>query len=100
MMKAMQKIKHDKYKSARSGQSYIIDLSCSGCQQHIVRYQKDGAGSLMRLYLDRLVDMEAKPEQLKCPGCGVILGHQYIYAREQRPAYRLIAGAVTKKNIK
>jgi hypothetical protein len=79
-------------------------LSCEKCCQPIAVYQKDGPGILKRLYLDRI----SAPQELGgggiknlvCGNCGVLLGVKYIYEKENRPAYRLFAGAISKKVVK
>jgi hypothetical protein len=37
---------------------------------------------------------------LKCPKCGKMLGTPYIYAKEQRPDFRLHQDAIIKKTRK
>jgi hypothetical protein len=79
-------------------------LSCEKCQKSIAKYQKDGPGILKRLYLDRIVELKeldkSKSKNFIFPNCGVLLGVKYIYEKENRPAYRLFAGAISKKILK
>jgi RNase P subunit RPR2 len=105
------KFKSDKYKSAR-GRSQLLNISCRKCENHIVYYQKDGPGSLRRMYIDRVLHpnkisdnqykkiSELKP--LTCKECKQILGHPIIYKKENRHAYRLFVESVKKEvvNIK
>lgn len=49
-------LKKDRYVNARGGNSHFLDLYCNRCGQHLALYQKDGRGSLIRLYLDRIFD--------------------------------------------
>ena len=67
-----------------------------------MNYQKDGPGILKRLYLDRIdsSDNQKWKEKLVCKKCGTVLGIYMIYQKENRPAYRLFAGAIEKKIIK
>lgn len=102
------KFKSDKYKSAR-GRSQLLDISCRKCNDHIAYYQKDGPGSLRRMYMDRVLHpmkisdnqykkiSELKP--LTCKECKQILGHPIIYKKENRHAYRLFVESVKKEVV-
>jgi len=101
------KIKNDKYKHARGGESKLLVIGCSGCGAEICLYQKDGPGLLKRLYLDRIVksdkyfglqnqSLNAIPV-LKCDHCGKNIGYPCIYTKEKRLAFRLVLGAFSKK---
>lgn len=73
-------------------------------------YQKDGPGILKRMYLDRIYDFTSWTglEQLPikrvppfvCGACREHLGIPIVYAKENRLAYRLFVGAVTKAIVK
>ncbi len=94
--------KSDRFKKNRGGYSRLLSLSCEKCKTQLMIYQKDGQGILKRLYLDRIVapdDLKGK-EKLECKKCKTVLGTQTIYQKENRPAYRLFAGAVEKKIVK
>ncbi len=107
MHKSEFKLKRDKYKSARGGYSRFLDIHCHKCNDLVLVYQKDGPGSLKRLYLDRIfapeklinlqtLDIKNIP-LLKCRKCGETLGTSYIYLKEKRKAFRLYQDAVTKR---
>ncbi|MBU6389399.1 hypothetical protein KGQ71_02685 [Patescibacteria group bacterium] len=96
----MHKIKNDKYKSARGGHSRLLEITCEHCRGHISYYQKDGPGILKRMYLDRILDSKDSAKELRCKGCGRTLGVLIIYEKEQRPAYRLFVGSVSKKLVR
>ncbi|MBI1833761.1 MAG: hypothetical protein HYR90_02955 [Candidatus Andersenbacteria bacterium] len=89
-------MKNDKYRKARGGHSRILQLSCSNCGKELFRYQKDGPGILKRLYLDRILDYSTAANKLMCPKCNEVLGMRTIYKKENRQAYRLFTGAVSK----
>ncbi len=77
----------------------MLEIACAACGARVCRYQKDGPGILKRMYADRIIE-PSKPLGLKgldCPGCGASLGVRMIYKKEDRPAFRLFVGAVTKK---
>jgi hypothetical protein len=93
-------LKNDKYKKARGGRSCWLELSCEKCKNKIVTYQKDGPGILKRLYIDRMIGKNIPTgKDLTCSKCKTLLGVWIIYKKENRPAYRLFAGAVEKKVI-
>ena len=93
-------MKNDKYKKARGGWSRMLDICCEHCSNHICYYQKDGPGPLKRMYLDRITGLPTKSRQLACPSCDSVLGVGITYEKENRPAYRLFVGSITKKIVK
>ncbi|MFH1188983.1 MAG: hypothetical protein V1652_04035 [bacterium] len=103
-------LKRDKYKRARGGYSKLLELSCSQCATFVALYQKDGHGSLKRMYLDRiiapetLVGLERTPFKelplFTCTKCKHVLGAPFLYKKEKRPSFRLFEGSVGKKIIK
>ena len=104
------KFKNDKYVNARGGNSHFLNISCAKCGQYLALYQKDGRGSLLRMYLDRIFE----PQELaalqfsggdkkdipafKCPKCGTLIGTPMVYEPERRMAFRLFHGSFVKKN--
>ena len=104
------KFKSDKYRKSRGGYSRFLEISCEHCGHKILIYQKDGSGELRRLYIDRILKpksfsiIEKKPinkiSQLTCPNCKRVLGVPYIFEKENRKAFRLFVGAITKKITK
>ncbi len=102
-------LKKDKYVSVRGGNSHFLDLFCSKCNQHLVLYQKDGHGRLLRMYLDRIFEPQEFPllqsrissktemPNLKCPKCNALIGTPMIYEAERRLTFRLIHGSFVKK---
>jgi len=93
--------KNDKYKRAREGRTRLLETFCATCSASICLYQKDGSGGLRRMYLDRMLHSHVSllGKALVCSN-GHILGMRVIYKKENRPAFRLIANAVGKKNAK
>jgi hypothetical protein len=104
------KLKNDRYKKARGGYSRLLEIRCAHCGVILCHYQKDGPGSLKRMYLDRISNSVAygdlqnlplkKLPQLTCGKCGRHLGVPIIWEKETRPAFRLFEGAVAKKIVK
>src|SRR6266567_4031153 len=104
------KTKKDRYSRARGGASVHYCLSCAKCGEFLLEYQKDGVGSLLRLYLDRIKENknlesfgEAKDKAalpaLKCGKCGLVIGVPMVYAPEKRLAFRLVRGTFKKEQI-
>jgi len=105
-------IKKDKYANARGGNSHFLDLYCSKCGNYLLLYQKDGHGSLLRLYLDRIFEPHYLAElkfkgynrktlpALKCSKCENLIGLPMVYEPENRLAFRLIRGTFRKNNSK
>jgi len=103
-------MKRDQYSRAR-GSAQFLDLFCASCRRHLVLYQKDGPGSLKRLYLDRIfaphpfsewrqLDSLSDVPNLTCPYCGALIGSPMIYRSENRLAIRLQAGTFHKVRSK
>ena len=55
---------------------------------------------LKRMYLDRINGIDTSAVNLTCKECKRLLGVSMIYEKEQRSAYRLFAGSITKKIVK
>lgn len=56
---------------------------------------------LKRLYLDRILKPAelVNKKELICAKCKTLLGVKINYKKENRPAFRLFAGAIRKKII-
>ena len=95
------KLKNDKYKKARGGYSRLLSISCQKCNENICFYQKDGAGNLRRMYIDRIIDPKISilKKDFSCSNHH-LLGVKIIYEKEKRPAFRLFVDSVKKKIIK
>jgi hypothetical protein len=78
----------------------MLEISCEKCGQLVCCYQKDGPGPLKRMYLDRMENFSAFGESLSCPNCSELLGLRIIYKKEDRPAFRLFVGSVTKRIVR
>ena len=95
----MYRFKKDVYQKTRGGTSRILDVSCEHCSSHVAYYQKDGAGILKRMYVDRFIDTVPSGNDLICKDCQTQLGTLIDYKKEKRPAYRLFVGAIHKKIV-
>ncbi|CAN5289886.1 hypothetical protein BH10PAT1_BH10PAT1_2270 [soil metagenome] len=103
------KIKKDKYSKARGGSSKLLDILCAECGSHVCFYQKDGPGLLKRMYLDRISNSKYEGmqsvifnqlPQFNCPHCNSHLGTPMIYEKEDRLAFRIFIGSISKKLVK
>ena len=106
----MREIKKDKWFRDRQSTYVILGIGCAVCGKEVLLYQKDGRGSLKRLYLNRILvpenlaslqDTVQNVKQLvllKCE-CGANIGIPMLH-REGRLAFRLIPGSFTKKRMK
>ena len=103
------KLKRDRYAKARGGSSRFLDIGCSACGGHIVLYQKDGPGDLLRMYLDRIFapyelaslqharGVKKDLPVLRCKQCQAIIGMPMVYKPEKRLAFRMVPGSFTKR---
>jgi hypothetical protein len=103
------KLKKDRYAKRRGGNSQFLDIYCSKCNQYVALYQKDGPGSLLRMYLDRIFEPNELHElqfkslnkkdvpALRCPKCDLLIGMPMVYELEERLAFRLFQGSFVKK---
>jgi hypothetical protein len=102
--------KNDKYQKHRGGNSRILEISCVKCETKIIEYQKDGPGSLKRMYIDRIhspnkyIKLNSKALKdfpiLKCENCKRLLGYPYLYKKEKRKCYRVFQDVIKKRIIK
>lgn len=100
------RLKNDHFRRSRGGTARFLDLYCGKCRHHLLLYQKDGPGQLLRLYFDRIFDPPevtekltaagVAPPALRCLHCDQVVGTPMIYEREHRRAYLLRPGAVVK----
>ena len=87
---------NDKYKQTRGGYSRMYKVYCEKCSEFICKYQKDGPGIIKRLYIDRMSETNIlSNKDLYCVNKHHI-GNKFIYEKEDRPAYRIYAGAIIK----
>ncbi len=106
----MRAIKKDKWFRDRESTFVVLSIVCAKCNREFLFYQKDGRGSLKRLYLNRILSPEKfaslqdtveNVKQLTLLRCechnniGIPMSH-----REGRLAFRLIPGSFTKRRLK
>ncbi len=89
----------DNFQKSRGGYSRVLKVTCGICNTHITYYQKDGPGPLKRMYKDRFIDYKPDTVDLTCSKCKNILGSEYSYQKENRPAYLLVPLSFSKQII-
>lgn len=101
---------NDKFKTGRGGSSYYLDLSCPVCRTYLGTYQKDGPGSLVRLYVDRLISPHPEYNRefsrinempkLICVNqkCRREIAVPMVYIKENRLAYRIVSSIHKSRN--
>ncbi len=88
--------------------SRFLAIHCSKCDTFIAKYRKEGSGSLIRMYLERISAPEESPTEFKnslkeksarlsCYGCSQTLGK--LNPKSSPASYNLIKGAYRKKKI-
>lgn len=88
--------------------SRSLNIFCSQCKEFVLRYQKEGSGSLIRIYLKSITEPKRFKEYkhtkfkteippLDCPKCQKKLGTPTIHVSGNRPAYQMIKGSFFKK---
>lgn len=104
------KLKNDKYRRARGGKACQMDLCCVKCSYIILKYQKDGDGTLMRCYLNRILyppELERlqynlnirSPKDmpnLTCKSCNTVIGTPMLH-HGGRLAFKLRKGFYFKR---
>jgi hypothetical protein len=98
------RFKEDLYTKNRKNYSEFLNLYCRKCGTYIAKYQKDGPGELLRIYIDRIIDNKELHQfkidkKMTCSRCKRLLGLGYLYPKEQRPAYILFQDAIIKKPL-
>lgn len=95
------KFKNDKYRKARGGYSRFLEIKCASCDHFICHYQKDGLGIIKRMYVDRIIGLETYgSKQIVCSNCKNVVGNLTTYEKENRPAYNVPLGSISKKIVK
>ena len=106
-MKERLVLQNDVYWKRRGRYARLLDVHCRKCKNHIAMYQKDGAGTLRRLYLDRIFSPSSLRQlqrkkgkinkALQCRKCHEVLGTLSQYKQENRKIFRLYQDAVVTR---
>ncbi|MBI4155367.1 hypothetical protein HY498_04770 [Candidatus Woesearchaeota archaeon] len=106
------KLKNDKYRRKRGGEAHFIDIYCINCNNFLLKYQKDGKGTLQRCYLNRifypqyLERLQYNPKikgykdlpNLICQSCNTVIGTPMLH-HDGRLAFKLRKGLYFKKRV-
>jgi len=71
--------------------TFHIKIYCSQCNTYLYKYRKEKKGSLVRCYVDKIMDDNTNGD-LKCPQCGQEFARFKI--DKTRPAHRIIQGKI------
>ena len=71
--------------------AHIIKVYCAKCHVLLYKYQKEGPGSLIKCYKDRIAKDYTRGD-LKCPKCGETFARETVY--HGKPANKIIRGKV------
>ena len=88
--------------------SRTFSIFCSQCDTFVLRYRKEGSGSLIRIYLKQILEpkhfseykkvtVKSEIPPLSCTQCGQKIGTSMMHEPGNRPAYRPIKGSFFKK---
>lgn len=81
--------KNPNYKKIKA--SYILLVSCGFCKTNLVKYQKIGKGSLLRMHIDRIIESSVDLTQdLTCSNCKETLGSKVVLKKENKEVYKMI----------
>lgn len=91
-----------------SGKRLVI--RCAACREPVLLYQKDGPGSVQRLYLDRILAPDAHATlrdtcgaredmpNLLCPACSALIGTPMRHS-SGRLAFRALKGQFIRQRV-
>lgn len=68
---------------------FMIKIYCAQCNAFLYKYKKVKKGSVLRCYVDRIVEDSTKGD-MKCPDCGQEFARFRII--KNKPAHKLIQG--------
>lgn len=74
----------------------IIKIYCNQCRTFLYRYEKIGAGTLIKCYIDMIKEDKTNGD-LKCPECGQEFARNAII--HNRPAHKIIQGKVFTRGL-
>lgn len=78
-------------KKGSASRIYPLNIHCISCGTLLYRYHKEGPGSLVKCYVDRIVEDRTRGD-LQCPQCGQVFARPIEI--HKRPAHKIIQGRV------
>ncbi len=83
--------------TSTSASTRAISIHCKKCQGLLYRYRKGGTGSLVKCFLDRIIE-DYTAGDLTCPGCGQIFARPGAIGG--KPVHRIISGKVFTRGMR
>jgi hypothetical protein len=81
-------------KPNKKGPTKTVDIYCTKCKTHLLKYRKGGKGTLVKCFKERISqDFTAIP--CTCPGCETVFAREALI--KGTPAYKIIGGKVRVK---
>jgi ribosomal protein S27E len=74
-----------------------ISIHCLGCRSLLYRYKKGGTGSLVKCFVERIVEDRTEGD-LHCPRCGQQFARPIAIGG--RPAHKIIQGKVFTRGMR
>ncbi|MBP9817348.1 hypothetical protein KBC75_01150 [Candidatus Shapirobacteria bacterium] len=92
---------YDRYPQGRPT-SKKVEIKCINCATTQFIYQKDGSGTLEKLFLDLILDnpQVKNNQKLICPSCEKVLGTKFSHGSVNRLAFKLYPGSIYYKVVK
>lgn len=78
----------------KGGKKYVIKIYCAKCNTFLYKYQKEGAGALIKCYINNILEDKTKGN-LKCHVCNQKFAKFAKY--HNRPANKIIQGKIIIK---
>jgi len=90
--------KNPNYKKVRG--SHLLIISCGHCKSDIVKYQKKGRGSLLRLHINRIIESNVGfSKHLNCPNCNELLATMITLKRGNKKVYKMIRSTYNTREV-
>lgn len=81
--------------------SRLLIVSCAFCDQDLALYQKVGKGGLLRMYIDRIVELTFEfDKRLNCPSCDKHLGTRMHLQRKNKKVYKMNRSMFHTREVK
>ena len=80
--------------SKHKAKEFVIKILCAKCHTLLYVYRKEGAGALVKCYVDGIMEDRTKGD-LKCPQCDQQFARLASY--HNRPTHKIIQGKVIVK---
>ena len=92
---------YDRYPHGRPV-SKKVEIKCINCTAIQFSYQKEGNGTLEKLFLDLILDNNQikNNQKLVCAQCDKILGTKFSHGPANRLAFKLYPGSIYYKVLK